>query len=80
MLRHNSQSTTMKPCLLFLWLNNIVDNRIEENSSNANTASQELHKIERFTKDHGHANDDNDPLSRVGYRLGDSISLLECHG
>ena len=43
-----SQSNSI---LLLLWLDKIVNDRVKEDSSNANAASQQLHEIKRLAKD-----------------------------
>jgi hypothetical protein len=51
-------------------LDNVVNDGIEEYSSNSNSTSDELQWIQRFAEDDGNSNDDDDTFGGVGYGLG----------
>lgn len=65
---------------LFLLGDKVVNDRVEENSSNSDGASEQLDRIKRFSQDKSNTNDNNNTLSGVGNRLSDGTSLLESHG
>lgn len=63
-------------CLL-LCLDKVVNDGIQEDTANADSAAQQLHEIERLAKDERHADNDDHALGRVGYRLGDGVLSFE---
>lgn len=66
--------------LLRLGLDKAVNDGVEEDSTNADRATNQLHGVQRFSKDKGDTNNDNDTLGGVGNRLSDGSGFLEGHG
>ena len=62
--------------LLFLWLDNIVNDGVKEDTTNTDSTSKKFHGIKRFPKNKSYAYNYNDSLGSVGYRLGDSALFL----
>mmetsp|Transcript_12720 Transcript_12720/g.19183 ORF Transcript_12720/g.19183 Transcript_12720/m.19183 type:complete len:114 (-) Transcript_12720:957-1298(-) len=74
----NVHSQTLIP-LTLLTAHKLVNNGVEEDSSNTDSASKQLHGVEGLSKHNGDSNDDNYSLGGVSDRLGDSAGLLQCH-
>mmetsp|Transcript_85406 Transcript_85406/g.167118 ORF Transcript_85406/g.167118 Transcript_85406/m.167118 type:complete len:254 (+) Transcript_85406:60-821(+) len=58
----------------------LINDRVQQHSSNSNGASNQLDGRQRFTQNKSNTNNDNDTLGSVGNRLSDSSSLLQGHG
>lgn len=65
---------------LVLGLDNIVNDRIEENTTDSDRASNQLDGGKRFTENQGDTDNDDHALGGVGNGLGDGVGLLESHG
>lgn len=63
-----------------LALDEVVNDGVEEDSSNSDTATDQLDGGKRLSQDKGNTNNDDDTLGSVGDGLSDSSSLLQCHG
>ena len=61
-------------------LDEVVNDGVKEDSSNSNSASEELDGVQGLSKDDGDSDNDNDALGRVGDGLRDGTGLLEGHG
>ena len=61
-------------------LDKLVDDTVEEDTSNTNRATQKLDGVEGFSQNKGNTDDDNHTLGSVGNTLGYGSSLLQCHG
>mmetsp|Transcript_11420 Transcript_11420/g.25427 ORF Transcript_11420/g.25427 Transcript_11420/m.25427 type:complete len:299 (+) Transcript_11420:206-1102(+) len=64
---------------LILGLDKVVNDRVQEDSSNTDGATNQLDGGEGFSQDQRDTDNDNHTLGSVGNRLGHSTSLLECH-
>ena len=69
----------MDACFLlhFLLGNQLIDDAVQEHSSNANGAPKQLHGVQALSKDNGHADNDDDALGRVGNGLRHGTRLFE---
>lgn len=84
-LRRSSRSPPrptpcVRPFSLLLGLDEVVNDGVEEDSTNADGAPDELDGGERFAQDKGYTDNDDDALGSVGDRLCDGSGLLEGHG
>eukprot|EP00961_Rhodomonas_salina_P219934 2973038-Rhodomonas_salina.1 len=72
-------------CLLLLLLllvggrEDVVDDRVEEHTADADGAAEQLDRVQALPEHDGNADDDNDALGRVGHRLGHRAGLLDRH-
>lgn len=56
-----------------LGLDKTVNDRIKEDSADANAAPEQFHEVERLAEHEGYANDDDDALCSVCHRLSHGI-------
>jgi len=60
-----------------LLLDKLVNDRVQEDSANANAAAKELHGVKGLSEDKGHSDNDNDALSSVGDGCSNRVGLLD---
>lgn len=66
--------------LFLLALDELVNDRIEEDATNTDGTSKELHGIQALTQDKSNADDNNHTLGSVGNGLSNRRGLLKGHG
>mmetsp|Transcript_10810 Transcript_10810/g.31475 ORF Transcript_10810/g.31475 Transcript_10810/m.31475 type:complete len:419 (+) Transcript_10810:194-1450(+) len=60
--------------------NELVNDGVQQDSSNSNGASEQLDGVEGFSEDKGNTNNDDDTLGGVGNGLRDGTGLLQGQG
>ena len=66
--------------LVLLALDELINDRIEEDATNTDGTSKELHGVQTLTQDKSNANDHNHTLGSVGNGLSNRRGLLQSHG
>ena len=66
--------------LVLLALDELINDRIEEDAANTDGTSKELHGIQALTQDKSNANDNNHTLGSVGNGLSNRRGLFQSHG
>mmetsp|Transcript_14016 Transcript_14016/g.38566 ORF Transcript_14016/g.38566 Transcript_14016/m.38566 type:complete len:433 (-) Transcript_14016:3-1301(-) len=61
-------------------LDQVVDDRVEEDTANADAATDKLQGVQALAHDNGDADDDDDALGGVGDGLRHGVGLLDGHG
>ena len=56
-----------------LGFDNVVNDGVEENTTNTNRTSEELHEVKRFTEDQGHADNDDDTFGCIRNGLSHGV-------
>ena len=66
--------------LIVLALDELIDDRIEEDTTNTDTTAKELHGVQAFAKNKSNADNNDHTLGGVGNGLSNRRGLLQGHG